>query len=276
MDVRYLPTPEHTKRLTTQQLRDTFLVADGFKKGAITLTYAHADRMIIGAATPTDTALKLTTAKEFAAEYFHERRESGIFNIGGRGIVTVDGKDFTVAKKEMVYIGRGSQDVSFGSDDATNPARFFIISTPAHADYPTVHIPQAEANEVPLGSQEAANVRTIYQYIHEAGVPSCQLVMGFTELQSGSVWNTMPAHTHDRRSEVYMYFDLDEDAIVFHFMGEGQETRHLVLRDGDAVISPSWSIHAGAGISNYCFIWAMGGENQAFTDMDDIALPDMA
>jgi len=276
MDVRYLPTPEHFKRMNTQEVRQRFLIEQAFRSGEINLTYSHVDRMVIGSIVPANSAIALEAGKELAADYFHERRETGVFNIGNTGSVTVDGTGYTVANKEMLYIGRGSKAVSFSSAEASDPAKFFLISLPAHTDCPTAHIALNDANRVDLGDQDHANKRTIYQYIHEGGVQSCQLVMGFTALETGSVWNTMPAHTHERRSEVYMYFELEGEEIVFHMMGQAEETRHIIMRQGDAVISPSWSIHAGAGTSNYCFIWAMGGENQAFNDMDGIPLSEMA
>jgi 4-deoxy-L-threo-5-hexosulose-uronate ketol-isomerase len=275
MDVRYSPTSEHFKRMNTAEIRETFLIQALFVSGEIKLVYSHVDRMIIGGIMPGSSALKLETGAELAAEYFAERREIGVFNLGGAGTVSVDGTDYPTANREMVYIGRGSQSISFASVDASQPARFFLVSLPAHLTYPTTHIPQSAANPVALGSPTESNKRVIYQYVHEGGVQSCQLVMGFTALATGNVWNTMPPHTHDRRSEVYLYFDLAGDNVVFHFMGEGQETRHIVMRDGEAAISPSWSIHAGAGTQSYCFIWAMGGENQAFSDMDGIPLPNL-
>ena len=276
MEVRYSPTPEHFKRMNTDEIRDAFLIQKLFTAGEITLVYSHVDRMIIGGAMPAGSALKLEAGKELAAEYFAERRELGVFNVGGHGTVSVDSTDYATAKYEMVYIGRGSRDIAFASQSASDPAKFYIVSLPAHTDYPTTHIKQGDANMLSLGSQEECNTRELYQYVHENGVKSCQLVMGCTRLKSGNVWNTMPAHTHERRSEVYLYFDLEGDNVVFHFMGEGSETRHLVLRSGEAVISPSWSIHAGAGTRNYSFIWAMGGENQAFSDMDAVPLTGLA
>jgi len=254
--------------MSTAEIREEFLVDDLFAPGVIKLLYSNVDRVIIGSAVPTHQSLSLEAGAELRAKYFAQRRELGVFNIGGQGNVTVDGREYGMAYQEMLYIGRGSQAISFASVDAQQPARFYIVSLPAHKEYPTTHITKAQANRIEAGSQEAANARTIYQYIYEGGVPSCQLVMGFTELKSGSVWNTMTAHTHERRSEVYLYFNLTGDNVVFHLMGDPHETRHIVVRDGQAVISPSWSIHAGAGTSNYNFVWAMGGENQAFDDMD--------
>ena len=275
MEVRYSRDPHSFAGMSTSEIRDEFLVDDLFAPNEIKLVYLHVDRMIVGSAVPTRQPLILEAGAELRADYFTERREVGVFNIGEPGGITVDGQEYGLGRREMLYIGRGSQEIAFSSDDANRPARFYIVSLPAHRQYPTTDAPQSQANRVDLGSSETANERTIFQYIHEGGVQSCQLVMGFTELASGSVWNTMPAHTHERRSEVYMYFDLAGDNVVFHFMGGPQETRHLVVRDGQVAISPSWSIHAGAGTSNYCFVWAMGGENQAFTDMDAAPLDEM-
>jgi 4-deoxy-L-threo-5-hexosulose-uronate ketol-isomerase len=262
--------------MNTAEIRDEFLVADLFTPGEIKLLYLHIDRMIVGSAVPTSQALRLEAGAELRANYFAERREIGVFNVDGQGSIMVDGQEHKMACRDMLYIGRGSKEITFSSVDASQPARFYIISLPAHKEYPTTHATQVQANRVDLGSKAAANERTIFQYIHEDGIPSCQLVMGFTELASGSVWNTMPAHTHERRSEVYMYFNLSGDNVVFHLMGQPQETRQIVVREGQAVISPSWSIHAGAGTGNYCFVWAMGGENQAFADMDPAPLAEMA
>ncbi|MAS34016.1 MAG: 5-dehydro-4-deoxy-D-glucuronate isomerase [Anaerolineaceae bacterium] len=276
MDVRYLPSPAHFKTMTTPEIKESFQVQSLFMPGEIKLVYSHADRMIIGGVMPTTQELHLQAGKELAADYFAERREVGVFNCGGPGTVQVDDQSFATGNCEVVYIGRGSREIAFSSDDAANPASFLLISLPAHTTYPTTHVTKAQANQVALGSVEKSNKRVIYQYIHEGGVKSCQLVMGFTELDTGCVWNTMPPHTHDRRCEVYLYFNLADDNIVFHFMGEGNETRHLVMRNHEAVISPSWSIHAGAGTENYCFVWAMGGENQSFNDMDAVPLTDLA
>ena len=276
MEVRYSRDPQSFERMNTAAISDEFLIADLFEPNEIKLVYLHIDRMIVGSAVPTNLSLSLEAGAELRAEYFAERREIGVLNIGGQGSITVDGQEFGMANREMLYIGRGSQEIAFASTDASRPARFYLVSLPAHKTYPTTHASQRQANRVELGNKETANERTIFQYIHEGGVQSCQLVMGFTELAVGSIWNTMPAHTHERRSEVYMYFNLAGDHVVFHLMGQPQETRHIVVRDGQVVISPSWSIHAGAGTSNYCFAWAMGGENQAFSDMDPAPLADIA
>jgi 4-deoxy-L-threo-5-hexosulose-uronate ketol-isomerase len=262
--------------MNTAEIRDEFLIADLFGPNEIKLVYLHIDRMIVGSAVPTGTPLRLEAGHELAADYFAQRREIGVFNIGGDGRITVDGQTYPMSYQEMLYIGRGNQAITFASLDANRPARFYLVSLPAHQAYPTTKATKAQANRLDLGRQEAANERTIFQYIHQGGLPSCQLVMGFTELATGSIWNTMPAHTHERRSEVYLYFNLAGDNVVFHLMGQPQETRHIVVRDGQAAISPSWSIHAGAGTSNYCFVWAMGGENQAFNDMDPAGLAELA
>jgi len=276
MEVRYSQNPHSFAHMSTAEIRAEFLVADLFAPNEIRLVYVHIDRMIVGSAVPVDTPLTLPASKELAADYFAQRRETGVFNIGGDGTVTVDGQEHNLGYQDMVYIGRGSREIVFLSADARWPARFYLISLPAHQNYPTRCITKQQANAIKLGSKATANERTIYQYVHEGGVQSCQLVMGFTELATGSVWNTMPAHTHERRSEVYMYFNLSGDDVVFHLMGQPQETRQIVVREGQAVISPSWSIHAGAGTGNYCFVWAMGGENQAFADMDPAPLAEMA
>lgn len=272
MDSRYLPTPEQIKGMDTTDIRQHFLLDNLFTPGQIQLVYSHVDRMIIGGIMPGATPLRLEAGAELAASYFAERREVGIFALNGAGQVRVDGADYPLSSYEMLYIGRGSRLIEFTGEPGT---RFLLMSLPAHTTCPTTLIRQSDANRIELGSVEKGNQRTIYQYIHTEGAQSCQLVMGFTELKSGSVWNTMPPHTHERRSEVYVYFDLNEDEVVFHLMGHPQETRHLVMRNGDAVISPSWSIHAGVGTSNYAFVWAMGGENQAFNDMDAVALADL-
>lgn len=276
MKVRYLPNNEAYCRLTTEELRKSFVVEDLFVPDTVTMIYCDADRALIGGITPTMNRLKLlATKKELAAEYFTERREVGIVNVGGEGSITADGKAFTLAKKDMLYIGKGVKDIECASFSAEQPARFFFISFPAHTSHPTTPMRHAEADRTPLGTMEGANKRTIYKYIHGGGIKSCQLVMGLTELETGSIWNTMPAHTHMRRMEVYCYFDMDADSIVVHLMGTPTETRSLIMRNHQAVISPSWSVHCGAGTKKYSFIWAMGGENQEFSDMDGVAMKDL-
>lgn len=274
MEIRTASSPKDVKHYTTDQLREEFLVQELFTLGDIKTVYSHIDRIIIGAAVPT-TPLVLTAGEEIRAEYFLQRREMGIINIGGKGTVTIDGKDYILDVKDGLYIGKGAKDITFSSDDNNNPAKFYFNSAPAHATYPTVHIKPADCINVELGSLEQSNHRVITKYILPGQVESCQLVMGMTQLKPGSVWNTMPTHTHDRRMEVYLYFDMPEDALVFHYMGEPSETRHIVMRNEEMVISPSWSIHSGCGTKDYTFIWGMVGENQDFDDMDAVKMKDL-
>ena len=271
MDVRYTVGKNEYKRMTTGELRDAFLV-DLFKGGELNLLYCEVERSIVGAVVPSGRSLKLEAGVELATDYFCQRREVGVLNIGGNGTVTVDGTEYQMDNLDGLYIGRGSKEIIFDSVSSEEPARFYLISYPAHTDYPTQQAKKADANALAMGSVEDANKRTIYQYIHENGIQSCQLVMGFTVLEPGSVWNTMPCHTHERRTEVYMYFGLDENSKVFHMMGPGDETRHIVVGNEQAVISPMWSIHSGCGTKAYTFCWGMGGENQRFDDMDHIAI----
>ena len=235
MEVRYAPDPGRFEFMNTSELRESFLISNAFVPGEINLTYSDIDRVIVGGAMPTGTELKLEAGEELKADFFAQRREIGVINIGGDGTVTIDGTDYPMVKLDALYIGRGSKDIAFSSANADNPARFYLISHPAHAVYPTAHVKIADAEPVKLGSLKESNERTIYKYIHPAGVKSCQLVMGCTLLEEGSVWNTMAPHTHERRSEVYMYFNLPETAAVFHFMGDPKETRHIVVRDGEVV-----------------------------------------
>lgn len=276
MEVRYSPDQKSFKKMTTGELRDTFLISSLFKRDEIPMVYSDIDRSITGSVVPVDKPLKLTASKkEMSAEYFTERREIGIINIGQTGIISIDGKEYHMESKDALYIGRGSKVIEFSSNEANNPAMYYFVSYPAHKEYPDKQIKSKESTPSRLGSLEKANKRTIYKYIHPGVMPTCQLVMGLTELESGSVWNTMPSHTHQRRSEVYMYFNMKEDSFVVHLLGEPQETRHLILRDKEAVLSSSWSLHSGCGSENYSFIWAMGGENQVFDDMDHIAMKDL-
>ena len=272
MDVRYAADPIRFARMTTDEVRDTFLVETLFKTDTINMLYCDVDRTIVGSAVPTGKFLSLGAAPELRAETFCERRELGVLNIGHAGTITVDGRAYTMNPRDGLYVGRGAADIQFTSQDAKLPAKFYLLSYPAHAAYPTTHIKQAEAEPVHLGSMEASNKRTIYKLIHPAAVKSCQLVMGFTVLESGCVWNTMPPHTHERRMEVYLYFDMATESRVFHLMGRLDETRHIVVAEGQAVISPSWSIHSGVGTGAYTFCWGMGGENQAFDDMDHLTI----
>lgn len=286
MEVRTACSPNDMKHYTTERLREEFLIQNLFEADKINLVYSHIDRIITGAAVPVNEKLALTAGDELRAEYFLQRREMGLINIGGDGIITIDGRVYEVNARDGMYIGRGSKDITFESKDASNPAKFYLNSAPAHKEYPTVLIKlEGEAsegvvivkdeNKVECGSLEESNHRVINKYIVTGQVDTCQISMGLTKLFPGSVWNTMPAHTHDRRMEVYMYFDIDEDAFVMHYMGEPQETRHIVMRNEEAVISPSWSIHSGSGSQAYTFIWGMVGENQDFDDMDGIANQDI-
>ena len=235
------------------------------------MVYFDLDRAIVGGAVPGKKPLRLVSSKkEMSADYFAERREIGIFNVGGDGKIKADDREFAVGYKDAVYVGRGTKEITFSSVRTSRPAFFYFVSYPAHAAYPTSHIKFGEVYSAHLGSDKEANSRTLNRYIHPGGVKSAQLVMGLTELEEGSIWNTMPSHTHQRRTEIYFYFNVDEKSVVFHMMGEPSETRHIIVRDKQAVISPSWSIHSGAGTKNYSFIWAMGGENQEFEDMDNV------
>lgn len=273
--MHYLPDAERTKRMTTDELRSSFLVSDLFRFGVPTLRFVDLDRVVLGGVVPTDDPVKLEAPSAMKAEYFAERREVGILNVGSTGNVIVDGKTFVMANRDVLYVGRGSKDVAFASDDAGSPAVYYLVSYPSHAEYPTTHMGKDQADKTELGSQEKANRRNLYKYVHPAGSRSSQLVMGITEVLSGNAWNTMPAHTHARRTEVYLYFDVTPGDVVFHFMGEPQETRSLVVRDREAVLSPGWSIHAGAGTAGYTFCWAMGGENQDFADMQFVDMADI-
>lgn len=274
MELRTAASPKDVKHYTTDRLREEFLIQDLFKVDELKTLYSHIDRIIVGSAVPTK-EIKLTAGEEIRADYFLQRREMGIINIGGKGTVTVDGTVYTLDYKDGLYIGMGSKDILFNSEDPSNPAKFYFNSAPAHTTYPTVFIKPEDCVNVELGSLEESNHRVITKYILPGQVESCQLVMGMTSLKPGSVWNTMPCHTHDRRMEVYLYFEMPEDALVFHYMGEPTETRHIVMRNEEAVISPSWSIHSGSGTQAYTFIWGMVGENQDFDDMDGCAMQDL-
>ena len=279
MDIRYSANPQDVKRYTTEELRREFLIESLFRPGELTAVYSHVDRMVtmgcMPAGAPVSIEQGIDVWASFGTRFFLERREAGLFNLGGSGRVTVDGTVYPMGYKDCLYITRGAKEVLFSSDDPAAPAKFYIVSAPAHRSYETRLLRLADAAKRPCGDPALSNRRVINQFIHPDVLPTCQLSMGMTVLEPGSVWNTMPAHTHERRMEVYFYFELPEDQAVFHLMGQGQETRHLVLRNEQAVISPSWSIHAGAGTCNYAFIWAMGGENQAFDDMDAIPVSDL-
>lgn len=274
MDIRYGANANDAKHYTTEQLRKEFLIEDLFVPGKNKFVYSHIDRIIVGGIVPTDGVIELAdgidTMKSLGVNYFMERRETGVINIGGAGKIAVDGEEYGMAPRDGLYIGMGAKKVEFISCDASNPAKFYLNSAPAHTTYPNVKINIETAKKVPMGDQGSCNKRVINQFIHPEVLKTCQLLMGMTVLEEGNVWNTMPAHTHDRRMEVYLYFDIPEDNVVFHYMGEPDETRHIVMKNEQAVISPSWSIHAGCGTKNYTFIWGMAGENQTFTDMDGI------
>jgi 4-deoxy-L-threo-5-hexosulose-uronate ketol-isomerase len=275
MDIRYSSHYEDAKKYDTADLRRHFLIEELFVPGEIKMTYSHIDRIIVAGITPSDKPLFLEGSKELGCTYFLERREMGIINIGGAGVVTLDGERYELNNSDGLYVGMGVKEVSFESVDSSKPAKFYMNSGTAHKTYPTVKIGLDKANKVKAGSDAECNKRTINQYVHPAVCESCQLVMGMTILEPGSIWNTMPCHTHERRMEVYLYFNMDEDSVVFHLMGKPDETRHIVMRNEQAVISPSWSIHSGVGTKNYTFIWGMVGENQTFTDMDVVAAKDL-
>lgn len=267
--------PEDFKTYQTSLIRERFLVNELMKKGSLNFTYSHYDRMMVGGAVPGNLKLGLETYPILRSDYFLERREMGIINVGGAGLIHADGKTYELNKLDALYIGKESKKIEFESRDAAVPAVFYILSAPAHAKHPTTLIKSTDAESNALGSLETSNQRTIYRYIHKNGAQSCQLVMGLTILEKGSVWNTIPAHTHDRRMEVYFYFDVPENQVVFHYMGEPNETRHVIMKNHEAIVSPPWSIHAGSGTSNYGFIWGMAGENLEYTDMDPVSLNDM-
>jgi 4-deoxy-L-threo-5-hexosulose-uronate ketol-isomerase len=271
---RYASSPEAVKKYDTQQLRNEFLIDDLMQENEIVLTYSHYDRYIAGSAVPVKD-LTLETIDPLKAGYFLERREMGIINVGGSGSVVVEGTSYALDFKDALYIGSGNKEVIFKSDDSKNPAKFYINSAPAHTNYPIVKVSLEQANKLQLGTMETANHRTVNQMIIGGVVTTCQLQMGMTELRPGSVWNTMPAHVHDRRMEVYFYLDIPENQAVCHFMGQPQETRHIWMNNHQAVISPPWSIHSGSGTSNYTFIWGMAGENLDYGDMDVCKITDL-
>ena len=279
VDIRYSTGKEAFSRMNTEELRKEFLVKDIFRADDISCVYSHIDRIVVLGAMPVSKSVDLQKnidpMKDFGVDYLLQRRELGIINIGGNGKVIADGKSFDIIHFDGLYIGAGTKSVQFTSDDPANPAKFYMTSAPAHCTYPTKHIKFAESKHVPAGKAEDANLRTINQYIHPDVLDTCQLSMGLTHLEPGSVWNTMPAHTHERRMEVYFYFEIPENQVVFHFMGEPSETRHIVMQNDEAVINPSWSIHSGAGTSNYTFIWAMCGENRTYTDQDWLNTADL-
>lgn len=275
MEIRNASNPKDVKYYTTERLREEFHISKLFTKDNIRMVYSHIDRIITAGIMPVLQELKPEAGKELAADYFLQRREMGCINVGGKGIITIDGTDYELNPRDGIYIGMGNKDITFKCIDPENPPKFYVASCPAHKSYPIVKIDITKAKKVPCGSTEDCNKRVINQYIHPEVMQSCQLAMGLTELEPGSNWNTMPSHTHDRRMEVYMYLDMGPDDAVFHMMGEPNETRHIVMHNEEAVISPSWSIHSGVGTKNYSFIWAMCGENQEFTDMDFVETRDL-
>ena len=275
MEVRDAANAKDVKYYTTDRLREEFHISNLFTKDNVKMVYSHIDRIIVLGIYPVDSELSLEAGKELAAEYFLQRRELGCINIGGKGEIVIDGEVYEMNPRDGIYVGRGHKDIVFRSVDPSFPAKFYATSCPAHTEYPIRKIDITKARKVPCGSLEDCNKRVINQYIHPEVMQSCQLSMGLTQLEVGSNWNTMPSHTHARRMEVYFYLDMDENDAVFHMMGEPNETRHIIMHNEEAVISPSWSIHSGVGTKNYSFIWAMCGENQEFTDMDHILTKDL-
>lgn len=275
MEIRNAIHPNHTVQLGTEELRKEFLIQDLFVADEIKLTYSYIDRIIVGGICPISPVELKVDQKIIGAAFLLERRELGVINVGGAGTITVDGTKYNMAPKDGLYVGMGVEKLEFTSADKKNPANFYVNCAPAHKTYPTEKVTFKEAEPIELGELAQSNHRTIRKYIHPDGVKSCQLVMGMTTLETGSVWNTMPVHTHARRMEAYFYFELEEDQAVFHLMGEPSETRHIVIRNKEAVLSPSWSIHSGVGTSNYTFIWGMVGENQTFTDMDAVPMSEL-
>lgn len=275
MEIRHSIHPDHAEVMNTEELREHFLIQGLFSGDQFTLVYSYDDRLIVGGIAPEKPQAIEVDPKLIGCDFLLQRREMGVINVGGSGTIRVDGQDYRMASRDGLFIGMGAKDVVFMSDDPATPAKFYLNSAPAHMTYPTSHISFAQAEPLELGGLATSNHRTIRKYIHSDGVKSCQLVMGMTSLETGSVWNTMPVHTHGRRMEAYFYFDLPEDQVVFHFMGDPSQTRHIVVRGDESVLSPSWSIHSGAGTSNYTFIWGMVGENQTFTDMDGVAMSEL-
>jgi 4-deoxy-L-threo-5-hexosulose-uronate ketol-isomerase len=273
MEVRFGHSPKEVSGMKTEELRAAFMTESLIQPDRLVVVYTHYDRVILGGASPVKGPVRLETHAELKADFFLERREIGIINVGGSGKVRADGKEQAMRKLDCVYLGKGTREVTLESDNAKEPAMYYLLSSPAHAAHPMQYMPKEKALPTDMGSLETSNARTIYKYIHADGIKSCQLVMGLTILKTGSVWNTMPAHTHTRRMEAYFYFDVPDQQRVFHFMGEPTETRHLVIANHQAIISPPWSIHSGCGTSNYSFIWGMAGENYTYTDMDAVTIP---
>lgn len=275
MNVLYSVHPEDFTRYTTTLISERFLVKDLMLRDQVCFTYTHYDRMMVGSAVPVTKELVLETDPILRADFFLERRELGIINVGSTAIIKADDKEYTLEKLDCLYVGKGVKDLRFKSTDPANPGMLYLLSAPAHAVYPTTLLKKEKAESADMGALETSNQRTIYRYIHKNGIQSCQLVMGLTLLKEGSVWNTIPPHTHDRRMEVYFYFDVPQQQVVFHYMGEPAETRHILVHNHQAVVSPPWSIHAGSGTANYGFIWGMAGENLEYSDMDSLAITDL-
>lgn len=275
MEIRYESSPREVERMNTSELRENFLMEKVYVDDKITFVYSHYERLIVGGAKPVTQKLKLETYSALKSEYFLERREIGIINVGGTGKVTANGKEYNLEKLSCLYIGKETEEVYFESNDSANPALFYLLSAPAHKVYETTLFTKEQALPMTIGAPETSNHRTVYKYIHQDGIDSCQLVMGLTILHTGSIWNTMPPHVHDRRAEIYLYFDVQEEHGIMHFMGKPDETRHMWVRNHQAIISPPWSIHSGAGSASYSFIWGMGGENKDYTDMDFVNLNDL-
>lgn len=275
MDIRFGHSAKEVKSMHTEELRSSFLISNLMQDDTVQLTYSHYDRVIVGGAKPVTKKVELANHPELRADYFLQRRELGIINVGGKGKVYAGDTVYELNKLDCLYVGKGTKTVQFESADAAAPAVFYLLSAPAHAEYPVQFAGKGDAENAVMGSLQTSNERTIYRYIHENGLKSCQLVMGLTILNEGSVWNTMPAHTHTRRMEAYFYFDVKEDQRVFHLMGEPTETRHIVMANHEAVVSPPWSIHAGCGTSNYAFIWGMAGENYTYSDMDAVKISEL-
>lgn len=275
MEVRFQNSPKETKAMDTQALRENFLIEELIQKDKLKLVYSHYDRVIVGGVSPVDATVKLENEPELKADYFLQRRELGVVNLGGPGTIQAGDTTYDLEKLDCLYVGLHTETVSFASKDKSNPAIFYMLSAPAHTEYPTTHYAKKDAFPSEMGSLETSNKRTIYRYIHADGIKSCQLVMGLTILDTGSVWNTMPAHTHTRRMEAYFYFDVPKDQRVIHLMGEPSESRHLVVNNNEAILSAPWSIHAGCGTSNYGFVWGMAGENYTYSDMDMVDIGDL-
>lgn len=272
METRYSTHPDQIKTFTTEDIRKHYLIEELFVPGEMKLVYTMEDRAIVGGITPAGEAIFLKGCNEIKADYFLERREVGIFNVGGSGTIIVDGEPYVMENKDCLYVGLGKKELLFTSESSESPAKYYLFSAPAHKEYPTQHVAFKDIEGERLGSLESANDRVIRRMIHNEGIQSCQVVMGMTQLNTGSVWNSMPTHTHSRRMEVYLYIDLDENARMFHMMGDPAETRHIVMKNEQAVISPPWSIHCGSATSNYTFIWAMAGENKTYNDMDAVSM----